>query len=592
MNSTLPLGARKEIEAVILEHPEVSRVSILDQEGPAGEHYSIVYATASADTSAPVQLSSSRQERRIGQWKTIFNMTYRPQRDDKSPSFVGWHSSYTNKEIPPEEMREWVDCTLERIRSHAPERILEIGCGVGLLTQRLAPERRAYTGTDLSSAAIKRLREFAAARPDLSHVELLEREATNFDGLSPESFDMAVINSVVQYFPDLGYLETVLSRAADVVASGGHIFVGDVRHLGLLPTFHASVQLAKAPSTAKAGWLRSKASLMVEQERELVIDPEFFTSLGNSIPRIRHVDILLKRGRAHNEMTAYRYDVVLHVGDGPTAALQEPAVWRGDAIDVDEVVSRFEEQRLDAVRILDVPNLRVWRDVAAARLLDSADDQTTAGDIRHEIDSLDEKGGDPEAFWRLADQRGYDVRVEWTARSQDGRFDVVLSRRGFGIGRPSARKPATGAPGEADRAQGHRPARRSLQAATRKQPFDNSAGTSAGDQTTRRGPHRRSHAEISRRHFASAMSGPFPSAGAERPAGSGKHGKTSVIGESATQRRSEIPVDSESSPAAPALFCEGQVLDFAQLNSLANRCARWLLDRGIRARTDRGAATA
>jgi D-alanine--poly(phosphoribitol) ligase subunit 1 len=38
----------------------------------------------------------------------------------------------------------------------------------------------------------------------------------------------------------------------------------------------------------------------------------------------------------------------------------------------------------------------------------------------------------------------------------------------------------------------------------------------------------------------------------------------------------------EASPSATALFCEGQALSFAALNALANRCARWLLDRGVR----------
>jgi D-alanine--poly(phosphoribitol) ligase subunit 1 len=38
----------------------------------------------------------------------------------------------------------------------------------------------------------------------------------------------------------------------------------------------------------------------------------------------------------------------------------------------------------------------------------------------------------------------------------------------------------------------------------------------------------------------------------------------------------------ESSPSAAALFCVGQTLTFEALNALANRCARWLLSRGVR----------
>jgi SAM-dependent methyltransferase len=437
LDSTLTLSARREIEAIVLGRPEVSQVSILDQEDPAGERYSIVYATASGarPEPTPAQPSSSQQEGRVGQWKTIFNMTYRPQKEDNGPNFVGWRSSYTNKPIPPEEMREWLDRTVERIESYAPERVLEIGCGVGLLTQRLAPGRKAYTGTDFSGAAIRRLREFTAARSELRHVELCEREATDFAGLTRESFDMAVINSVVQYFPDLAYLETVLTRAADLVVPGGRIFIGDVRHLGLLPAFHAGVQLAKAPSNAKIGWLRSKVSLMIDQERELVIDPEFFRGLSHVIPRISRADILLKRGRARNEMNDYRYDVVLHVGEDSPVAAPEVSLWQAETFEIDEIVSHLEARKLDAVQITGVPNLRVAKDVAAWRLMNSVDAQATATGIRELIDGLDTTGVDPEAFWRLSDHGAYDVLVELPPNSRDGSFDVTVCRRNCRLGR-------------------------------------------------------------------------------------------------------------------------------------------------------------
>src|SRR5262249_19557343 len=58
--------------------------------------------------------------------------------------------------IPPDEMREQVDETVERIRSLRPRRILEIGCGTGLLLFRLAPDCDRYVGTDFSTIALKR----------------------------------------------------------------------------------------------------------------------------------------------------------------------------------------------------------------------------------------------------------------------------------------------------------------------------------------------------------------------------------------------------------------------------------------------------
>ena len=72
-------------------------------------------------------------------------------------------------------------------------------------------------------------------REDLKHVELLHRPATELQDMEAGSFDTVVVNSVVQYFPDIEYLLAVLQEAVRLLGPGGKIFLGDVRHLGLLP---------------------------------------------------------------------------------------------------------------------------------------------------------------------------------------------------------------------------------------------------------------------------------------------------------------------------------------------------------------------
>jgi SAM-dependent methyltransferase len=344
---------------------------------------------------------------------------------------VGWTSSYTNKPIPETEMREWLDRTVERIVALAPDRILEIGCGVGLLVQALAPRCRTYCATDLSPIAVSRLHAFVATRAELRHVELLEREATNFDDLARGSVNMVVLNSVAQYFPDIEYLRTVLDGAARVVASGGHIFIGDVRHLGLLPVFHGAVQLAKAPPEASVRWLKRKVSLAVEQERELVIDPQFFLGLSGSIRRITDVEILLKRGSIDSELARYRYDVLLHV-DGAKPCSRQEVEWKARGDTVAGLLSRFDAQQLPAIRITDVPNSRVARDLAAVRLLWSADDRQLVKDLRKRTAEEVSTGTDPEDFWKLSDTPARAVRVGWSPHAADGCFDVALVDRGRG----------------------------------------------------------------------------------------------------------------------------------------------------------------
>ncbi len=98
------------------------------------------------------------------------------------------------------------------------------------------------------------------------------------------------------------------------VAPGGFIFVGDVRSLPLLEAFHASVQLLKAPPALPLAQLREQVRTRAAQENELAVDPAFFFALRRRLPQIGRVEVRPKRGRSHNEMTRFRYQVVLHVG--------------------------------------------------------------------------------------------------------------------------------------------------------------------------------------------------------------------------------------------------------------------------------------
>jgi cyclopropane fatty-acyl-phospholipid synthase-like methyltransferase len=51
-------------------------------------------------------------------------------------------------------MREWTANTVARILELRPRRVLEIGCGTGLLLFRIAPQCELYLGTDFSRVAL------------------------------------------------------------------------------------------------------------------------------------------------------------------------------------------------------------------------------------------------------------------------------------------------------------------------------------------------------------------------------------------------------------------------------------------------------
>ena len=245
---------------------------------------------------------------------------------DPTFNISGWNSSYTGEPIAAEEMREWVDDAVERILSLEPKRALEIGCGTGLILFSLAPHCESYMGTDFSPAALSYVRQQLATRGGIDgKVVLLERRADDFRDIEPNSFDTVILNSVVQYFPSVIYLLRVLEDAVRATRSGGFVFVGDVRSLPLLEAFHTSVELAKADASLPLEELRQRIRKRVADEEELILDPAFFAALKEHLPRVSHIEILPKRARLQNEMTRFRYQVIIHVGEQTAPAA--PFAW-------------------------------------------------------------------------------------------------------------------------------------------------------------------------------------------------------------------------------------------------------------------------
>src|SRR5262249_25602458 len=136
-------------------------------------------------------------------------------------------------------------------------------------------------------------------------------------GLPASHFDLVILNSIVQCFPNVEYLRRVLSQIIPLVAPGGCIFLGDIRSEPLLETFHTSLQLHKAPDSLPIAELRERIKHGVALERDVALAPGWFIALQERSPAISWVEITPKRGHARNELTGYRFDAILHVGPPP-----------------------------------------------------------------------------------------------------------------------------------------------------------------------------------------------------------------------------------------------------------------------------------
>nr|WP_143261733.1 non-ribosomal peptide synthetase/type I polyketide synthase [Allokutzneria sp. NRRL B-24872] len=409
-----------EIEAALAEHDAVRDVVVLARSltQDAEDKQLVAYVVPEPGAMAP----SSSEESRVSEWQDLFDQNYRSGGSGGAADFniVGWNSSYTDEPLPAEEMRVWVESTVDRIRATRPRSVLEIGSGTGLLLARIAPDTERYWGTDISATALDYVRDAVVPTlPSGVDVQLFQRDANDFSGIAGERFDAVVINSVAQYFPGPDYLTDVVKQAIACLVPGGTLFLGDLRGLALLNTFHVEVELARAEPGLTVGALRDRVHQRAAQEQELVIAPEYFTALRAEVPEISRVEVMLKRGDHHNELTRYRYDVAVHVGGAPATPV-EPVPWTS----LEDVRHVLTEQRPEVLRVDGVPNARVASiNAALAELAEAAADAPVRT-------SVTTGGVEPEAWWQLADDLGYTADVSWQGGATDGSYRVVLRREG------------------------------------------------------------------------------------------------------------------------------------------------------------------
>jgi amino acid adenylation domain-containing protein len=417
-----------EIEAALAALPSVQDAVAVVREDLAGDPRLVAYVTQAGDQAALDDTMTAQWEaERVQSWKRLYDDSYAQPADVADPTFNirGWNSSYTGLPIPEEEMREQIGWTVNRLLALQPARILEVGCGSGLLLLRLARVCDRYVGTDFSKPSLDYVR---GQLNGLTHVDLVESNADDFAAVAHDTFDLVVLNSVVQYFPSARYLSAVLEGALARVGPSGHLFVGDVRSLPLLEMFHTSVELERSSDARTTADLKARIAQHVAEEAELVIDPRWFVEFQRQHPVIQRVTIEPRRGRFHNELTRFRYDVTLEIGS------RQADVPVDDALEWSEVgrLAGLRDRLLEnacAMLVEDIPTSRLERDSQALAVLTGPECPRHVGQLRQIIEGFTRDGIEPEDLWQLADECPYDVRITFARSGRVDRYDALFAPR-------------------------------------------------------------------------------------------------------------------------------------------------------------------
>lgn len=347
----------------------------------------------------------------VESWRIVFESTYEQALENSDPdraAIAGWHDSFTDRQIAEAQMNEWAAATVSRIVNLHPRRIVEIGAGSGMILAGVLarlPKLQSYLATDISTPALELLTATARRAGGSDRVAVQEAEALEAACIDVDR-DFTVVNSMVQYLPSTVYLDRLIREIVARTPDGGHVLLGDIRHADLLPEFASLKVASRTPGLTDQDAL-SLVRTEMASEGELCVSPRFFTSIPQRHNRVTAVEVAPRRGSASNEMTIFRFDVVLHVGCA-------------------EVCPKAVESR--------------WA-VANARLLEAAQLSRRWGVRPTDNWTLARDAVDPEQTWVQAERTGRLARISWARSHPFGGLDVEWGNGGasdshFNLARP------------------------------------------------------------------------------------------------------------------------------------------------------------
>ncbi|GAB2480092.1 hypothetical protein GCM10027030_12710 [Luteococcus sediminum] len=414
-----------EIERVLESHREVGRAVVIVRDDDSSGDRLVAYLSPTDETS-----SNGTQEwtHEVERWREVWDTTYLQASESDSvvdDNLTGWRSALTGEAIERQVMARWADETASTIMELHPSRVLEIGGGTGLILSRVAPQVERYWAIDTSATAVASLQARAEALGVVDSVRVERLAAHQVDQLPPQQFDLVVINSVAQYFPDERYLRAVIDAALARLLPGGVLFMGDVRSLPLLSTFHADAALRRTEPSVAASALVQITDRAVTEDSELVIDPHLFTQLADERDDVAAVHVLAKRSADQTDMTRYRYDVTIHCGEVTPVAAKTYA-WEAAAGGLNSV-REWLAGTDDCVVVLDIPNRRVAQVSATLAAAEKAGGATLA-EVLREVSEMSVP--DPSEIVRAVEDAGFAAHLEMRAHGADGNFSLVARRRG------------------------------------------------------------------------------------------------------------------------------------------------------------------
>lgn len=251
-----------------------------------------------------------------GLWGRIFDYHYGkvPLVENFLESTSVWKSSYTGELIPEVDMKEWVEQTVRKILPHinSKSRVLEVGCGNGLILKGIKDHLGYYIGLDSSEQTIEKLKKLFNEVEDNRNIHFYLHDAIDINNLPEDSFDFVIVNSVIQYFGSTENLLSFINKLRYKLSLGAMIYFGDVRSYEHREFFYWGILMNRFKGQKIAvAQLKQHLKSLSSNEKETLYSIELFKALPLFYHWIKGIRLDLRRGVVVNEMNQFRFDVFI-----------------------------------------------------------------------------------------------------------------------------------------------------------------------------------------------------------------------------------------------------------------------------------------
>ncbi len=399
-----------EIETSMNKLAQVNNSCVIFKKEINGTNKLVAYYIP--DSAAVKVKEKELYSRLIASWKELYETEYAKTEVDETvdPEFniIGWNDTFTGSAIPAEQMKEWLQDITEVIMYEKPRNVLEIGTGTGLIYYQLAGKLDKYIGTDFSRSSINQVSDHInKALRNYGNTELQVCAAHEVSLKEEEQVDTIVLNSIIQYFPGEAYMTGVIDKSISLLKGKGRIIIGDVRDNRMLHLFKGRLQVKKLQESVSIKELSWAIEQEVLKEEELCFSPDYFFRLKSLYPQISHVEIKWKKGSYINELTLYRFTVILHIGFESEVLKPTWQSWT-DIKDKQSIINDLEKGELVAIK--NVPNPRLWQEKLLSQSMQDKG-LRTVGDILNKINKEDEATVEVNHILAAVREKGYSYRL-------------------------------------------------------------------------------------------------------------------------------------------------------------------------------------